>query len=159
MKKTAFKIGVGFLIALFLTDVVASFYFYNLVIKRNVKDFLVGNKDLEVSAAAMDVFLEGDWRQWVRNQPFDNWEIESFDGLKLQGYYLEAKEPTNKTVMFAHGYLGNAKVLVCMASTIMMSVDSIFLRRICADTGRGKVTIMALAGMTAWTICIGLISC
>lgn len=109
MKKTAFKIGVGFLIALFLTDVVASFYFYNLVIKRNVKDFLVGNKDLEVSAAAMDVFLEGDWRQWVRNQPFDNWEIESFDGLKLQGYYLEAKEPTNKTVMFAHGYLGNAK--------------------------------------------------
>lgn len=36
-------------------------------------------------------------------------EIESFDGLSLRGYYLEAEEPTNKTVVFAHGYLGKAR--------------------------------------------------
>src|SRR5699024_8500312 len=30
------------------------------------------------------------------------------DGLDLKGYYLPQDEPTNKTVIFAHGYLGRA---------------------------------------------------
>lgn len=108
MKKRWLNIGLGFLSILLIIDIIASFYFYNLAIQRNVKDFLVGNQDLQVSAKAMDVFMEGDWRQWVRSQPFENWEMESFDGLKLQGYFLEAQQPTNKTVVFAHGYLGRA---------------------------------------------------
>src|SRR5690625_5547217 len=33
----------------------------------------------------------------------------SYDGLQLKGYYLPAKESTNKTVVFAHGYLGRAR--------------------------------------------------
>ncbi|TFB18553.1 alpha/beta hydrolase [Filobacillus milosensis] len=87
----------------------ASFYFYDLAIKREEKDFLQDNDDLVVSREAMDVFVSGGWRDWVDNQEFDYWELESFDGLRLQGYYLEAKEPTNKTVVFAHGYLGRAR--------------------------------------------------
>nr|WP_249226074.1 alpha/beta hydrolase [Oceanobacillus jordanicus] len=90
-------------------DIIASYYFYNLAIERNVKDFLQGNADLEVSAEAMDVFIEGDWREWVDNQDFEHWEMTSYDGLELKGYYLPAKEPTNKTVVLAHGYLGNAR--------------------------------------------------
>jgi uncharacterized protein len=108
-KKRWIKIGVGLLTILLIVDIIASFYFYNLAIERNVKDFLSGNKDLEVSAKAMDVFLEGDWRKWVKEQPFEEWELESFDGLKLKGYFLEAKEPTNKTVVLAHGYLGRGR--------------------------------------------------
>ena len=41
-------------------------------------------------------------------QDFETLEMTSFDGLELKGYYLPAKKPTNKTVIFAHGYLGNA---------------------------------------------------
>lgn len=108
-KKLWIKIGVGLIIVLFIIDIVAGFYFYNLAIKRNVKDFLVGNADLEVSAEAMDVFLDGDWRDWTDRQDFEQWEMTSYDGLKLQGYYLEAKEPTEKTVVLAHGYLGHAQ--------------------------------------------------
>lgn len=93
---------------LFIIDVVASFYFYNLAIKRGPKDFLQGNSDLEVSAETLDVFLEGDWIDWTGQQEFETMEMTSFDGLKLQGYYLQAKEPSNKTVIFAHGYLGHA---------------------------------------------------
>lgn len=93
---------------LFIIDVVASFYFYNLAIKRGPKDFLQGNSDLEVSAETLDVFLEGDWIDWTGQQEFETVEMTSFDGLKLQGYYLQAKEPSNKTVIFAHGYLGHA---------------------------------------------------
>jgi uncharacterized protein len=108
-KKKVFKITIALLSFLLIIDIIASFYFYDLAVKRNVKDFLAGNEDLEVSAEAMNVFLEGDWRQWVSTQPFERWEMESFDGLKLQGYFLEAKAPTNKTVVFAHGYLGRAR--------------------------------------------------
>ncbi|MEI3607136.1 alpha/beta hydrolase [Pseudogracilibacillus sp. SE30717A] len=96
------------LCSLLIIDVVASFYFYNLAIKRGPKDFLQGNSDLEVSAEALDEFLEGDWIDWTQQQSFDQLEMTSFDGLKLQGYYLPSKEPSNKIVVFAHGYLGNA---------------------------------------------------
>ncbi|MGP4106504.1 alpha/beta hydrolase [Virgibacillus sp. L01] len=107
-KKKWLKIIVGILSVLLIIDIIASFYFYNLAIDRNEKDFLQGNKDLEVSAEAMDVFLEGDWRDWVGEQNFDEWTMSSYDGLKLQGYFLEAKQPTNKVVVMAHGYLGDA---------------------------------------------------
>src|SRR5690625_2967095 len=99
---------IVFIIA-FIINMIVSFYFYNLAIKRGPKDFLQNNSDLEVSAEALDVFLEGNWRTWTESQPFQPIEITSFDGLTLQGYYLEAKKPTTKTVVFAHGYLGHAK--------------------------------------------------
>lgn len=100
------KIFIGLIVVLLIIDIAASFYFYNFAVARNVKDFLKGNSDLEVSAEAMDVFLEGDWRSWRNKQDFELLEITSYDGLTLQGYYLEAKEPTHKTVVLAHGYLG-----------------------------------------------------
>lgn len=106
-KKLWIRIGIGIFVILFILNIAGSFFFYNLAIDRGVKDFLSGNEDLEVSAEAMDAFLEGGWQEWVDNQDFEKWEMESHDGLELQGYYLEADEPTNKTVVFAHGYLGN----------------------------------------------------
>jgi hypothetical protein len=103
------KIVGGLLVFLLIIDIAAGIFFYKLAIERGTKDFLTGNADLEVSAEAMDVFTEGDWRTWADEQPFEFWEMESFDGLELQGYFLEAEEPTNKTVIFAHGYLGRAR--------------------------------------------------
>ncbi|WP_404458595.1 alpha/beta hydrolase [Oceanobacillus kapialis] len=108
-KKRIIGIVIGVLSILLVIDIVASFYFYNLAVERNKKDFLQGNADLEVSAEAMDVFIEGDWREWVDSQDFEQWDMTSYDGIDLKGYYLPAKEPTNKTVVLAHGYLGNAR--------------------------------------------------
>ena len=107
-KKHWKKIVTGIIVILLIIDALAGLFFYNLVIERNVKDFLNGNADLEVSADTMDVLLAGDWRDWSREQDFEIWEMESHDDLSLKGYYLEAKKPTNKTVVFAHGYLGLA---------------------------------------------------
>ncbi|WP_249870593.1 alpha/beta hydrolase [Oceanobacillus saliphilus] len=107
-KKLWKKIVMGLFSVLLIINIIAGFFFYDLAIERNVKDFLVGNADLEVSAEAMDVFLAGDWRDWSAQQSFELWEMESYDGLNLKGYYLEAEEPTNNTVVFAHGYLGRA---------------------------------------------------
>lgn len=97
---------IGITVILIVINFVASFYFYNLAVARNVKDFLQGNSDLTVSVEVMNVFLEGDWRNWRDNQSFEMLELTTYDGLKLQGYYLEAKERTNTTVILAHGYLG-----------------------------------------------------
>lgn len=107
-RKKWLLISTAIVAVLLIINVIASFYFYNLAIDRNVKDFLEGNDDLVVSAEAMDVFLEGDWRDWTRDQTFERMEITSFDDLTLQGYFLEAKESTNKVVITAHGYLGGA---------------------------------------------------
>ncbi|WP_102029012.1 alpha/beta hydrolase [Salirhabdus sp. Marseille-P4669] len=107
-RKRWLYISIGLITIVCIVNVVVSFYFYDLAVERNVKDFLQGNEDLEVSAEAMDTFTKGDWRDWVREQNFETWKMETFDGLTLKGYFLEAKEPTAKTVVFAHGYLGRA---------------------------------------------------
>ncbi|MHA6251583.1 alpha/beta hydrolase [Oceanobacillus sp. CAU 1775] len=108
-KKRWLKIVGGLLVFLLIIDIVAGVFFYKLAIERNTKEFLTGNADLEVSAEAMDVFTKGDWRTWVNEQDFEYWKQEAFDGITLQGYYLEAEEKTNRTVVFAHGYLGRAQ--------------------------------------------------
>src|SRR5699024_3887502 len=105
-KKKWLKIILGIISILLIINIVAGLYFYNLVIERNVKDFLVGNADLEVTADAMDGFLDGDWLELVAEQDYEERELTSDDGLKLQGSLLEAEEPTNKTVVLVHGYLG-----------------------------------------------------
>lgn len=104
--KRIFRIGIGVIILFLLIDFVLSFYFYHLAIERGPKEFLQGNDDLEVSTEAMNVFLEGDWRDWVSHQDFEELDMTSRDGLALKGYLLEAKQPTNKVVVMAHGYLG-----------------------------------------------------
>lgn len=94
---------------LLIINFAAAIFFYNLAIERNVKDFLSGNDDLEVSAETLDVLLDGDWRDWSDKQPFETWHQTANDGIRLQGYFLEAKESTDKVVIFAHGYLGRGK--------------------------------------------------
>ena len=108
-KKRWLKVIVGLFIFLLMIDIGAGIFFYKLAIERGRKDFLNGNADLEVSAETLEEFTKGDWRDWADAQDFEHWEIESFDGLKLRGYFLEAKEPTNKIVVFAHGYLGRGR--------------------------------------------------
>lgn len=107
-KRKFYVITLIVVIGLFLVNYGIGHYFYSLAIERGPKDFLQGNKDLEVSAETLEHFLEGDWITWTKEQPFERLNMTSFDGIELTGYYLKAEEPSNKTVVFAHGYLGRA---------------------------------------------------
>ncbi|RJE88759.1 alpha/beta hydrolase [Paenibacillus sp. 1011MAR3C5] len=91
----------------------ASFYFYNVAIARADKSFLNGNPDLEVGASAENPYERND--QWWEAQPFEEWSMESEDGLRLHAYYLEASQPSDITVIIAHGYSGHAALMTNFA--------------------------------------------
>lgn len=99
-----FIIIISIIVLLLIIIGFASFYFYQVAIARADKAFLDGNPDL---AAGMDVGqpLE-DTSAWWTEQAFEDWSIISGDGLQLHAYYLEAKQPTDRTVILAHGYSG-----------------------------------------------------
>lgn len=72
-------------------------YFYNVAIERNQKDFLSSPRELERERQQLKV-------NWVERQSLQTWALKSSDELMLVASYLPAKEPTNKTVILAHGY-------------------------------------------------------
>lgn len=103
------KLLILFVSLFIVIQIIGSFFFYNLAIKRGPKDFLQNNADLEVAEETMDLFLNGDWIKWVNEQPFEQLSLTSTDGLTLTGYYLSSSKPTNKVAILTHGYLGHAK--------------------------------------------------
>jgi len=103
------KVLLLFIVVFLAFQVLGSFFFYELAIKRGPKDFLQRNADLEVSDKSMDLYMDGEWIEWTDAQEFEHINIVSHDGLELSGYYLPASKPTNKLVVLTHGYLGNAK--------------------------------------------------
>ena len=90
----------------------ASFYFYKVAVDRSEKDFLDDNPDL---ATSTDNSLIRQGLIWMHKSDFETVSLTSSDGLKLKGYYLEADEPTNQTVIIAHGYAGKAKNMAAYA--------------------------------------------
>ena len=90
----------------------ASFYFYHVAVQRSEKKFLNENPDLATSTtnSLLDQGL-----LWMNRSAFETVSIISKDGLKLEGYYLEAAVPTNQTVIIAHGYASKAKYMAAYA--------------------------------------------
>ncbi len=110
MRKLHWKKMMLFIVLLFLVvQIVGSIFFYELAIKRGPKEYLEKNADLEVAEETMDLYINGSWTDWVARQPFEQMKMTSRDGLELSGYFLPAKNSTNKLVILTHGYLGNAK--------------------------------------------------
>lgn len=108
--KKKMMIGISSVIVLLIIVVtVGSFYFYHVAIARASKDFLNESPDLQSSP---EVEQSKDTskadQEWWDTQSFDRWEMNSDDGIQLKAYYLAAPEHSDKTVIIAHGYAGNA---------------------------------------------------
>lgn len=97
------------ILSFFIIQIIGGFFFYDLAIKRGPKEFLQNNADLEIEEDTMDLYINGDWTEWVDQQDFENLKMTSRDGIKLSGYYLPANKPSDKVVILTHGYLGHAK--------------------------------------------------
>jgi len=51
--------------------------------------------------------MEAAGRAWLFEQTPEEVELRSYDGLTLRGYFLPAAQPSDKLVVFAHGYSYN----------------------------------------------------
>ncbi|HWQ46190.1 MAG TPA: alpha/beta hydrolase [Longilinea sp.] len=91
-------------IAVVLIFVAASLYFYNLAISTHRKPFLADNDDL--------VDMGDQWKEdeaWFDAQPWQELTQVSYDGLKLNAYFLKTKKPTKRYAVLCHGYTSCAK--------------------------------------------------
>jgi len=93
------------LLVLLIIVIIASQYFYNLAILRSEKKFLSNNDDFS------DNISKSNHRglSWMENVKYENVTILSHDGLKLNGYYIEAKEKSDITIILVHGYSSHGK--------------------------------------------------
>lgn len=86
-----------------------SFYFYHVAVARASKEFLSESPDLKTSPEveeSKETTLADD--EWWNSQNFERRDMDSEDGIHLKAYYLPATGPSDKTVIIAHGYSGNA---------------------------------------------------
>ena len=94
MEKTQLmKFIVILIIVILIVLTVASFYFYNVAVKRSPKDFLDDNPDLAVSS---DQTLMNEGKAWLKTVTFEEIEMISNDGLKLKGHYLPAETESKR---------------------------------------------------------------
>ncbi|MFC5652537.1 alpha/beta hydrolase [Paenibacillus solisilvae] len=93
---------VGLVVLVLLVLFAVSMYFYNIAIKRADKSFLAHNPDLELAPMENKVV-------WKEEPRIEEVTLTSEDGLKLQGYWIEAKKPTDRIAIVAHGYSGKAR--------------------------------------------------
>ncbi|MBB6669854.1 alpha/beta hydrolase [Cohnella nanjingensis] len=97
------------LIALLL--ILISLYLYRLGVSRNKKEFLRTDPNMpQVEESAWEAA-----QRWYREQPFQDAEIESEEGLHLRGHFLEAEGATHKVAILAHGYSGEGEDMAAFA--------------------------------------------
>ena len=94
------------IIILLLIFIGIGLYFYNVAIKHSKKNFLFNNEDLD------DIIFtnrEDFNSKWFQSVDYEDVEIISRDGLRLHGYFIESKTPSNKIAILVHGYAGKVE--------------------------------------------------
>lgn len=82
--------------------IAAGNYFYSYAVVPAEKDFLAEGSDKK----SAELIAAEDWFNNKNNRT--DWQLTSADGLKLSAYYLPAEKEQHKTVIIAHGYMGQA---------------------------------------------------
>jgi Prolyl oligopeptidase family. len=110
--KTISKIFIALTLLLSCTQITASaaFFgdlFYDYTLSRYPLEEMIRREGLETQSQKQryDFYLtqRAEYRRWLSEQEPTELTIESFDGLKLYGDYLERKKSA-PTVIIAHGY-------------------------------------------------------
>ncbi|MFD2305563.1 alpha/beta hydrolase [Enterococcus termitis] len=104
------KILIALLIVIIIVLIGGGMYFYNYAVVPSEKDFLAGD------TPGTDVEAKNPEEKWFKDDKNRTyWTLEAADGLKLQAIYLPAAEKTDKNVIMAHGYMGNAETMASFA--------------------------------------------
>lgn len=100
-------IAIVVLVVVVLTG--AGMYFYNYAVVPTEKDFLAG----DTPGTNVEKTPQEKWFKDEKNRSY--WNLTSKDDLKLKAIYLPATEKTDKNVIMAHGYMGNAETMASFA--------------------------------------------
>ncbi|WZY00614.1 alpha/beta hydrolase [Bacillus sp. FSL W7-1360] len=115
----------------------ASWYMYNMAVAREAKHVQVYAGDMdspddddEVEARKtfeemLAMFEQG--RQWLRKQPTEEMEQQSFDGLVLRASYLQNEVDTGKVAVLLHGYRGDREEMGLLAQMYLEQGYDVFL--------------------------------
>ncbi|MGK0551719.1 alpha/beta hydrolase [Enterococcus faecalis] len=108
MKRTL-KILLGLVLVILIVLFGAGLYFYNYAVVPSKKDFLAS----DTPGTTVKQTPEEQWFKDKKNRT--TWQLTSHDGLKLKAIYLPAEQKSTKTVIMAHGYMGNAETMASFA--------------------------------------------
>lgn len=101
------KVWIGLVILEALVIIALGFagnYFYDVAVAINPKDFIEAT-DVDGDYDPKDPWLEE--KKWYDAVEREKLSIESTDGLKLSGVYIESEFTSDKVAILAHGYAGN----------------------------------------------------
>ncbi|MEY8444730.1 alpha/beta hydrolase [Enterococcus ratti] len=101
------KIIIGAVLVVAAALVFAGNYFYNYAVVPSQKDFLE-NDTSKISQTSEEI-AAAKWFNDKKN--CSEWQMTSTDKLKLSAIYLPAEKKSDKTVIVAHGYMGNAETM------------------------------------------------
>lgn len=87
-------------------------YFYDLAVNsKTSKDFLFDSEHLGPADTSGNLSSEADSKklalEWAEKH-YTQYTIESFDNLKLNGYYFDNQKASHKYIIVVHGYMGKA---------------------------------------------------
>lgn len=104
-----------FAVLLLISTVLVSEYLFKKIIYRQKKSSSQKDIDAVVSwYRHYPIAKEG--RRWLKNMPYINIYIKSFDGLRLYGALLENQSFENRIVICVHGFTGSGKKdFACLA--------------------------------------------
>lgn len=109
MKKILIISGSILIGLLLIITISASFYLYSYALARD-NTSMNDQPTTDVTSATAKLAKKNrvENQAWMENQKLIHWTEKSSDNLKLEANYLEAAQPSNTTIILAHGYRGKS---------------------------------------------------
>lgn len=136
-------IVLGIIAILIVVLLIVSYKFFHLALDKESKMFSSDNS--EGGAWGKYEPKHSQEEAWLKQQPFDEVDILSSDGLKLHGHYYK-NENAKRVVLCAHGYRGTWSGDFCSAAPWLMKESSLLLidQRCCGQSEGQYFTFGAL---------------
>lgn len=105
MNKKLLALGIGLGAAAVVTEFAVHGYL-DIMYKETISPGLIKRIVNSPDKSGVDVFGEftAESARWINQQAVEVIDMQSDRGYNLKGYLLMAKQPSNKFVIFAHGY-------------------------------------------------------
>lgn len=103
-----FKIILAVLGVVVVFNLALGVYFFNFTIKRKDKPMVSANEMGNDNKWIGYKKIMDNAREWLKTKGYEDVEIQSKDGLKLHGYYIQSDKPSNKIAICLHGYTSRA---------------------------------------------------